>query len=249
MRRTKLENSYIVRVPGFDVYNGKSNGKSQNWFRLDSSLFMSSKFLSLTSVAKLLWLWVLSEAAKSSHRECVVHPLSITSVVHGRSLSITSALNELLTLQWIQVLKYPYERTNERTGGGVMTVYKPEESPPQKNVENIQQELPVLQSKPVLQNASATKLFSPKNQFELIDAVPPDQLALWDALYTDREFLERETIKAFQYYKNNPKKTPKTIRGWRAALSSWFERGWVRHVTKIKSVSKNGSICGISYDV
>ena len=249
MRRTRLENSYIIMVPGFDDYNGKSKGKSQNWFRLESSLFMSSKFLALSSVAKLLWLWVLSESAKSSRREVLVHPLSIASVVHGKSLSITSALNELLTLQWIQVLKYPYERTNERTGVGVTDVSETTKSPPQKNVENIQQELPVLQSNPVLQNASATKLFSPKNQFELIDAVPPDQLALWDALYTDREFLERETIKAFQYYKNNPKKTPKTIRGWRAALSSWFERGWVRHVTKIKSVSKNGSICGISYDV
>jgi len=275
----KKQDEFTYEIPNYDKYNPRADYKSIPWIRLEVATFDDPRIARVSTLSKLLYIYLLTAYGRPTDglqtvnvqstdglqtvnvRLATVNVRLATAKLHSRADRILLSADELELNQLIKIhsrtrdVRYEryerYERNerNERTGDGVTDVSETTKSPPQKNVENIKTQLPVLQSKPVLQNASATKLFSPKNQFELIDAVPPDQLALWDALYTDREFLERETIKAFQYYKNNPKKTPKTIRGWRAALSSWFERGWVRHVTKIKSVSKNGSICGISYDV
>lgn len=73
-----------------------------------------------------------------------------------------------------------------------------------------------------------------KNEVALISAVPRKTLERWGQLYPDEAFLNRELLKAFNYYENNSIKRPKTMRGWCQALSSWFERGWVKHVVTIK---------------
>lgn len=80
------------------------------------------------------------------------------------------------------------------------------------------------------------ELFLPENENALISAINVDQLDRWGSLYPDKSFLNREAIKAFNYYQNNPAKMPRTLAGWKRALSSWFERGWPRHVRTIESV-------------
>lgn len=60
----------------------------------------------------------------------------------------------------------------------------------------------------------------------LINAVPLRTIERWVGLYGDKDFLQREAIKAFGYYSDNPRKKPKSVRGWCNALSSWFERAW-----------------------
>jgi hypothetical protein len=45
----------------------------------------------------------------------------------------------------------------------------------------------------------------------------------------DPEYVEREAIKAWAWIKNNPKKSPKKIRGFRTFFSGWLDRGWERH--------------------
>ena len=257
-----------IKINNWEKYNPRKDVKRPSWFPLSIDWVLDPTFYSFTHCERLAWIYLLSTAKKESNPEISVNFDHAVKAANIPENELKSSIEKLKVLGVVTVCASrgrhaDVTRTSRTRDADVTRTSRTrhatlqystlqnstEQCRTEPKVENIQTQLPVLQSKPVLQNASATKLFSPKNQFELIDAVPPDQLALWDALYTDREFLERETIKAFQYYKNNPKKTPKTIRGWRAALSSWFERGWVRHVTKIKSVSKNGSICGISYDV
>lgn len=82
---------------------------------------------------------------------------------------------------------------------------------------------------------SPTELVDLKSEAEVLNAVPDKTKARWVALYPDADFLRREALKAFNWYENNPKKRPKTIRGWSAALSSWFERGWRYHVKTIEA--------------
>jgi hypothetical protein len=75
-------------------------------------------------------------------------------------------------------------------------------------------------------------LFSPK---EILEAIPAENKSRWFALYEqDADFIQRELIKAIGYYFDNPKKKPKSARGWLTALSSWLERGWSYRAKGIK---------------
>lgn len=82
---------------------------------------------------------------------------------------------------------------------------------------------------PSLQNQE----INPQNEFELVCLMPQETKTRWARLYQSEEYLQREVIKAFNYYRNNPRKFPKTRRGWVQALSSWFERGWPAFVKTI----------------
>lgn len=73
---------------------------------------------------------------------------------------------------------------------------------------------------------------------ELKLGLESEKLDEWAKLYPDSLFVEREMIKAFGYYRDNPRKKPNTVGGWKRALGSWFERGWPRHVRSIPGQSK-----------
>lgn len=60
----------------------------------------------------------------------------------------------------------------------------------------------------------------------LLAALPAKTLTRFRALYPDEEFIRRELIRAHGWYTERPRQTPKTVRGWCSALSSWLERGW-----------------------
>jgi hypothetical protein len=55
----------------------------------------------------------------------------------------------------------------------------------------------------------------------------------WSKLYPDEQYRDRELIKAFGYYQDNPRKRPTTLSGWKRTFGSWLERGWARHVAQI----------------
>lgn len=74
----------------------------------------------------------------------------------------------------------------------------------------------------------------------LILSIDKKILDNWAKLY-EQEYLQRELLKAWNWYSNNPRKKPKTIRGWVQALSSWFDRGWKHYVKNIE-VNKNSSL-------
>jgi len=76
----------------------------------------------------------------------------------------------------------------------------------------------------------------PKNEIELLRLLPQHVLENWTVLYHDAEYLNRELVKAWGYYKLNARKRPQNRRGWAQALSNWFERDWGRHVSKIAGV-------------
>lgn len=85
----------------------------------------------------------------------------------------------------------------------------------------------------VLENSSpppaASKDFvSFESEEALILAIPRHKHDQWAKLYSSQDFITREIKKAFYWYCDNPKKLPKTLRGWSMALSSWLERSWAR---------------------
>lgn len=79
----------------------------------------------------------------------------------------------------------------------------------------------------------------------LIEAFDPVTIATWVELYPDETYRRRELLRAWDYYRSNIAKRPKTMRGWKRALSSWFERGWPKHVAKIPGHTRPPSISEI----
>lgn len=71
---------------------------------------------------------------------------------------------------------------------------------------------------------------------EVLETLGQEKFLAWLDLYDDqREFVERELKKAWQYYHlDNPSKKPKSKRGWSQALSSWLERGWSDRAKGVK---------------
>lgn len=100
---------YKIKVLNFDEHNSKAIGKSNQWFRCAARLARSPKFLALSSGAKHMWLWLLCEATLSATRECWVNPRDVSSEVHVKPKSIPGVLQELVSLEWIQILTSPTE--------------------------------------------------------------------------------------------------------------------------------------------
>lgn len=61
---------------------------------------------------------------------------------------------------------------------------------------------------------------------DLLDIIPIQTKERWTTLYKDPQFVERELIKALNYYDANPRKKPKSKRGWTQAANGWLERAW-----------------------
>lgn len=78
------------------------------------------------------------------------------------------------------------------------------------------------------------------NEQDLISKIPKATLDRWSALYPEQKFIHREVLRAFNWYENNQKKKPKTIRGWVQALSSWFERSWPQYQKTIEATKNVG---------
>lgn len=75
--------------------------------------------------------------------------------------------------------------------------------------------------------------FDPKSIEELRAAFDPDTRQLWRDLYPDSTYRERESLKAWDYYRDSGPKRPTTLAGWKRVMGRWFERGWPRHAAGI----------------
>ena len=81
---------------------------------------------------------------------------------------------------------------------------------------------------------------------ELIGSLPKETLDRWGELYPDKDFLKRESLKAFGYYcHDNPKKRPASRSGWCRALGSWFERSWPNFAKSIPGKKRSGGFADV----
>jgi len=184
----KKQDEFTYEIPNYDKYNPRADYKSIPWIRLEVATFDDPRIARVSTLSKLLYIYLLTAYGQSTDGLQTVNVRLATAKLHSRADRILLSADELELNQLIKIhsrtrdVRYEryerYERTNERTGVGVTDVSETTKSPPQKKVENIQTQLPVLQSKPVRRRSAAIQPFYPKNQVELINAVPPDQLAL-----------------------------------------------------------------------
>jgi len=217
---------YKITVLGWEKHNPKSK-KGYEYFMVSNRIFDDHKIATSTSLERLLYLTILARCSDEHSTTCSATRDQLMTMLGQTRYDIVTALNHLQENQLITWEKMP------------SLINRIEKNRIESNI--IESTTDVVLNTPQVaaeireKKVSLSKEFSPTNEFELIMALPVDTKERWSRLYPDRTFLEREATKCFGYYKNNPKKIPRTMRGWSMALSSWFERGWPHFVKTIKS--------------
>lgn len=212
-----------ITILKFNEVSKRREIKRPTWFAVDNDIFNHPDFFKLTGDEFRCWIWILSIASKVNKDK-----VRLDSEVFAHQCRCS----EKVFFATIQKLK------GKRIHG--------ETSPPEGEISPIHYTTLHNTTDTTLHNSSSTVAVKTprvvevkdlpvfKNEIELAQAIPTPTIERWSRLYPDQEFLGRELLKAFNYYENNPRKKPKVVKGWVQALSSWFERGWVKHVVTIK---------------
>lgn len=108
----KTKSFYVIEVNNWNKYNynDKTKDKSLSWLRLSSSLFGDHEFLTLSSGAKFVWLFICCQRAQSNPKPCRLSARHISAACHIKPQSVPKALSELTERQWIQILDAPSSR-------------------------------------------------------------------------------------------------------------------------------------------
>lgn len=114
-KKNLADKCVVVRIPDFEkrFLNGKTG--PQHWYACSASQMTDARFVMLTATAKLLWFFVLGEATRDRLRDVYVHPRGVLPYVHGKLRSVLRAVQELVDIEYIQVLKDPYNTVQYST--------------------------------------------------------------------------------------------------------------------------------------
>ena len=218
-----------VTVLNWDKYNRRSKDINRPfWFSMSNSMVEDPEFYDFSGDEFKAWIYVLSQASKKGQTEfwiCSQHAEGASRIPPE---AFASSLEKLQKLGHVLVLgdraataPRPYrDRTATATEQN-----RTEQDTTTTVVDKSTRVVAVVDRR--------AQVFEPRDESELVCGLSEKTRRRWAALYHDEVFCQREIIKAFGYYENNPRKKPKTVRGWTQALSSWLERSWTAHVRSI----------------
>lgn len=224
-RLTALDKSFVVKITNFTKYN-PSPGPLK-WFRVDIKMVRSIKYRLLSPGAKHMWLWLLCEVAQSTAREAYVHARSTAKDVHTLPAGVPGVLQELLSIQWIQIVRYPHDTIRDDTKNSTVT---PPPAKPKAETKIIKLEpvsLPVAKAP-----ANPQKHFQISKVEDLLSFISQAQWDNWAKVY-DAEFMKRELVKMCSWLLANPNKNRKSEKGLAQFVNSWLSRGWDSYLNKI----------------
>lgn len=95
---------FEIEINNLRKYQTRTDIKTMNYFRVSSRIFEDPEFYSLSSSAKLLWLFILSLGATKNCARVKLNP-SHTAVMTGLTPRwIVPSLEALEQLQWVTIL-------------------------------------------------------------------------------------------------------------------------------------------------
>lgn len=209
-----------IKIKNFEKYNPRNDVKNASWIRFEIGFFENSAFFNLTLEEKMAWVYILCYAAKADDRELFVSYDHFARLTAAKPEVLFRTIKKLELNQLIEVVTLRPRNASDTP----MYATERDDTRREETNKNLSTDSrQVVQSQPVVSKATPATIDSPK---VLISKIPRVTIERWALLYNDEEFLQRETLKAMTYYESNPRKTPKTVRGWTQALSSWFARAW-----------------------
>jgi hypothetical protein len=120
--------------------------------------------------------------------------------------------------------------TNEQRTDPVRTVSGSSTDPVQNPNATLQDKTIHNTTRQERETRAREEVFEPKTVDELRSAFDDDARKVWRELYPDSEFRKTESLKCFEYWRNDPTR-PKTVDGWKQKLGSWFSLGWEKRIS------------------
>jgi hypothetical protein len=183
------------------------------WFAVEHNLLLHPDFLGVSGDEVKAFLWICGTATHLNKDVIRVYPKLCAQQIAIPEAAVLSSINKLSEKRWNINTPYGSVRNPNATVQNSTEQYSTEQG----------DSTVVEKSTP----APIEAKFSANTVDELLSTIPEQSRNGWLGIYdSDEDFIVREIKKAFLYYAANPKKKPKSKRGWLTALSSWLERGW-----------------------
>lgn len=208
-----------ITILNFSDILKRKDLKNPSWFAVDIDIFTHQDYYKLTAEELRAWLWILTVGvcAKSEH-VCL-------DFDHFEFQTRSAKSVILATIEKLDGKRLRVREPNRSVRNPSPQDKTEQDTTEQKKEEGTEVQLPPEQVELLPAVPVGTSVQKPPSSQELISSISPKIVARWAALYPE-DFLRRELLKALNYYEANPRKLPKTTKGWSQSLSSWFERGW-----------------------
>lgn len=210
-----------LEIINWSKYNPRKDYKRPHWFAMSNRVLEDESLYELSGDEFKAWVYILCKASQLNSGSVKIYFKHAERVSGIERHVLSSSIEKLIKAECIRC---SVQTTNEICTDSVR------HNTIQYNT--IHQEL--LRNSP----PSAKKLPSTDSRktieiskLEDFSLIPTSYWCNWDDLYS-HEFVERECRKSLIWLNANPKKSKKTLRGWVAFFSGWFDRSWDKSTTK-----------------
>lgn len=221
----------VIKILNWEKFNPRKDRVRHHWFRVDNDIPFSKTLFGFEPDQKWLWICLLALASKSGKNEIELNEKYLAAHTGLKPSRLRQTIEAFKQHSMISITS---PLGNQSGTNGVLhnnTLHNVHNNTNSTDITSST----VAEAAPAVIEIDRSELVSFENEKTLIDSIPEATKQRWATLYPDKEFLLREVLKAFNWYENNPIKKPKKLRGWISALSSWFERGWPKHLKTIES--------------
>lgn len=222
-----------ITILKWDKYNPRKDIKHPSWFALSNRFLEDPDLFSFEPAELKAMLYLFCQASQKNSADISINFQHAERVCQIKNKDIRSAIEKLSVIGSVRV-RTDHERARTQTSRDTTDTTDTTD----KTLHTDTSTVVAVTTAPTAKAPGLGKLIEvdPKDERELLLLLPKETLERWGKLYPDAEFLNRELIKSFGYYRDNSTKAPKTRRGWSRALGSWFERSWPTHAARIKGV-------------
>lgn len=205
-----------IEINNWEKYLHRKDMKSLSWFRVNSDIMHHPKFHKMPPEAGWFFICLLGFAAKKMSATVDLPDAYLLDITGCDPVKCANILN-----------KVGLVRICTDLNGSVANITE-HYNTKQNRVELRSTSTVPEKSGPVAKNSKPYK--HPNDAVELWNLFPESTKERLQTLYGEigkSDFLKRELTRIHGYYaEDNPRKCPKSVRGWCQASSSWLERSW-----------------------
>lgn len=256
-----------IKIMNWRVYNPRKDIKRPHWFALSNSIFESHELSDFTSDEFKAWIYILCQASKANKSNVFINYAFAERQTGLCAQILRTTIGKLIALKIIMAVDNSvvagelFEKPNDSDDlKDDSEAHVQDFHAPVRNLHAPVRDFhatlhyTTLQNTTLQNNNTNTTTAVARNSRhrqqplkfnsldDLISSFDKETLNTWGELYPDANFIRRQSTKAWAWYRVNPVKQPKTIKGWHRALSHWFESDWPKYIKTLDSHSPKSTI-------
>jgi phage antirepressor YoqD-like protein len=219
----------VVTIKKWDKFNPKRAQKTYTWLRLNNDFFQDRKFFKQPPHVRLGWVILLCMASKENKGVLDFGEFGLEVFCDEAKLTKEQASEMFDFLSEKGLVTVTLKKDNDSTKNHYTetTPTRRDETERDETDETLKAESGKPDPAPKPKKSNRTGVLKISNVTELLLEIGEDRFNEWVEMYPDRQWVERELIKAYQYYRDAGKGN-KTLKGWKQAMAGWLGRGWDR---------------------